>query len=303
MKITLKQVKAFTLVAENNSFVEAANQIHLTSAALSSLIKQLEDSLNVRLFDRTTRSSQLTEAGKDFYPLAIKVLEDLEHAVESIRDINLKKSGVVRVACTPLYSSTLLPRLIAKYKLDHPLANIYILDSLNQQVLKRVTSGEADFGIAPERQLETDLEQISLLKDQIYFICKKDHVLSKLKHVSWKRVLEEPIISLTDDFTRQLQLDLSHHSSQLVLRPIQKVSLITTALGMVSWGLGVTVQPQSVLPLLKSFQLAALPIRDPIITRRLSLISNGNQELTPAAKSLYEFLIIEMKALKPCNQA
>ena len=141
MKITLKQVKAFTLVAENNSFVEAANQIHLTSAALSSLIKQLEDSLNVRLFDRTTRTSQLTAAGKDFYPLAIKVLEDLEHAVESIRDINLKKSGVVRVACTPLYSSTLLPRLIAKYKLDHPLANIYILDSLNQQVLKRVTSG------------------------------------------------------------------------------------------------------------------------------------------------------------------
>ena len=74
MKITLKQVKAFTLVAENNSFVEAANQIHLTSAALSSLIKQLEDSLNVRLFDRTTRTSQLTVAGKDFYPLAIKVL-------------------------------------------------------------------------------------------------------------------------------------------------------------------------------------------------------------------------------------
>jgi len=298
MKITLRQVKAFTLVAENNSFIEAANQIHLTSAALSSLIKQLEDSLNVRLFNRTTRSIQLTEAGKDFYPLAIKVLEDLEHAVESIKDINLKKSGVVRVACTPLYSSTILPSLIAKYKLSHPLANIYILDSLNQQVLRRVSSGEADFGIAPERQLETDLEQISLLKDHIYFICKKDHLLSKLKYVSWRRVLEEPIISLTDDFTRQLQLDLSHHSSQLKLRPIQKVCLITTALGMVSCGLGVTVQPQSVLPLLKSFQLVALPIRDPMISRRLSLIWNGKEELSPAAKNLYEFIIIEMNALK-----
>ena len=298
MKITLKQVKAFTLVAENNSFVEAAKQIHLTSAALSSLIKQLEKSLNIRLFDRTTRRSQLTAAGKDFYPLAIKVLEDLEHAVGSMRDIGLKKSGVVRVACTPLYSSTILPHLIAKYKSSNPSTNVYILDSLNEQVLKRVTSGEADFGIAPERQLETDLRQISLLKDQIYFICRKDHAFSKLNHVFWKKVLEEPIITLTDDFTRQLQLDLSHHSSHLVLRPIQKVSLITTALGMVSWGLGTTVQPESVIPLLKSFQLIALPIKDPIISRRLSLILDNSQELSPAAKNLYEFLISEMKNFK-----
>ncbi|MBU3611157.1 LysR family transcriptional regulator [Polynucleobacter wuianus] len=301
MKVTLKQLKAFALVAENNSFVEAANRMHLTSAALSSLIKQLEESLNIRLFDRTTRKSQLTAAGKDFYPLAIKVLEDLKHAVESIRDVGLKKSGVVRVACTPLYSSTTLPRLIAKYKSTHPSANIYILDSLNEQVLKRVTSGEADFGIAPERQLGTDLKQISLLKDQIYFICKKNHAFARLKHVSWKKVLEEPIISLTDDFTRQLQLDLSHHSSDLVLRPIQKVSLITTALGMVNWGLGVTVQPQSVLPLLKSFQLIALPIKDPIISRRLSLIWDNSRELSPAAKSLYEFLILEIKNFKYLN--
>ena len=98
-----------------------------------------------------------------------------------------------------------------------------------------------------------EVVQESLLKDRMTFICRPDHPLAARKRVKWEEVLREPVVSLTQDFTTRLQADLFKHSSALVLSPAHSVSFITTALGMVQWGHGVTAQPESVIPLLAPF--------------------------------------------------
>ncbi|MGY6126859.1 LysR family transcriptional regulator (plasmid) [Paraburkholderia strydomiana] len=69
MNVTLRQLRAFRAVAEAGSFTDAAKQLHLTQAALSSLVKELEGIIGIRLFDRSTRSTKLSSAGADFFPL------------------------------------------------------------------------------------------------------------------------------------------------------------------------------------------------------------------------------------------
>ena len=131
--VTLRQLRAFTAIADTGSFAAAARQMHLTPSALSLLIKELESGMKVRLFDRTTRSTALSLAGSEFYPLARKVLDDLALALETTQDLEQKKRGTVRIACTPLYASTTLPELILRYRELYPAVAVYVLDSLNQQ--------------------------------------------------------------------------------------------------------------------------------------------------------------------------
>jgi DNA-binding transcriptional LysR family regulator len=140
MNVTLRQLRAFVAVAETGSFTAASRRLHLTPSALSLLVKELENTLAVRMFERSTRRTALTAAGLEFLPLARKVLEDLDRALSSARDLQQKKRGVVRVACTPLYAAVLMPDLIARHRRRFPGVEILVLDSLNQQALQRVTS-------------------------------------------------------------------------------------------------------------------------------------------------------------------
>jgi DNA-binding transcriptional LysR family regulator len=288
--LTLRQLRAFVMVADAGGFAAASRRLHLTPSALSLLIKEMEGTLGVRLFNRTTRTTALSLAGTEFYPLAKKVLDDLERAVESTQDFEQKKRGTVRIACTPLYASTLMPELMLRYREQFPAIAIYALDSLNQQALARVASGEADLGIAPQRPAPPELVQESLFKDRMMLVCRESHPLAARKRVTWEQVLKEPFVSLTQDFTTRLQADLFKYSSNLVLNPAHSVSFLTTALGMVQWGHGITVQPVRAAPLLAPFGLVSRPISGPVVYRHLSLFYKRGYELSPAARSFRDFL-------------
>jgi len=78
MNISRRQLEAFLAVARLSGFTRAAERLHLTQSAVSLLVRELESQLSVRLFDRTTRAVQLTDAGRELYPFAEKALAELQ---------------------------------------------------------------------------------------------------------------------------------------------------------------------------------------------------------------------------------
>lgn len=291
MNITLKQLRAFVSVADAGSFTEAAQRLHLTQSGLSLLVKELETELGVRLFDRSTRRIRLSVAGSDFYPQALRVLEDLDSAVNSTLQLQEKQRGSIRVACTPLYSTGLLPQALTGYQARYPAIRVRLLDSLNEQALSRVANGEADIGIAPTRPTSQDIIQEPLFRDRFTLICPTDHPLARRKRVSWAQALAYPFVSLTRDYTARLQADLIARSPSLTLRPTQEVSFLTTALGMVKWGHGITALPSCALPMVEWFGLAAIAVDEPAVDRMVCLFQRRGQSLSPAATSFREFML------------
>lgn len=288
--VTLRQLRAFVAIADAGSFAGAAKRLHLTASALSLLVKSLETETGVRLFHRTTRRTELSAAGSELYPLARKLLDDLAHALQSTRDLARMKRGTVRIACTPLYSAMLMPRLVLGFRERFPAITVYVLDSLNQQALGRVASGEADLGVAPHRPPPPELLHEALLQDRIHLICRPDHPLAAQAGTTWAAVLREPFVSLTTDFTARLQADLLRHSPELVIDPVHSVSFLTTALGMVQWGHGVTAQPGRALPLIATYGLVHRPIARPVVHRQVSVYWHRDHELSPAAAGFLDFL-------------
>jgi DNA-binding transcriptional LysR family regulator len=290
MSPNLRQLRAFINVTEAGSFTDAAQRHRQTQSGLSLLVKELEAELGIRVFDRSTRKIRLTLAGADFYPLALKVLQDLDSAVESTRQLRDKLRGTVRIACTPLYASSLLPKALVEYRKRFPAIHVRLLDSLNEQALLRVISGEADFAVAPQRDTLPDLKEEPLFKDRFEIVCPANHPLTKRKSLKWHDVLEHPFVSLTSDYSRRLQIDLAANSSALLLQPAHEVSYLTTALGMVNAGLGVTALPSSALPMISPLGLVTLAVDGPVVYRQVCFSTRHGQGLSPAAKSFGDFL-------------
>ena len=93
MNLSLKQLKVFLGVANASSFTKTAQSLHLSQAALSAIIRELETQLDCRLFERTTRTVALTETGHLFYPTAMKIVDTLEKSVVELNELGRQKQA------------------------------------------------------------------------------------------------------------------------------------------------------------------------------------------------------------------
>ena len=158
MNVTLRQLSAFVAVAETGSFTLAAERLFVTQSALSGLIKELESSLGLRLFDRSTRRLRLSDTGLELYPQVEKILHDLDGVVSEVGNLKALRRGKVRVAVPQLLACTLLPELMAGFRAQHPGVQLRLVDCAVESVMARVFSGEVDIGIGPERAANSDID-------------------------------------------------------------------------------------------------------------------------------------------------
>ena len=290
MNVTLRQLRAFCALASTNSFTDAAASLHVTQSALSGLIKELEQTLGVQVVNRSTRKVALSEVGREFYPLATKILQDLDGALDTLADLKALKRGVVRIAAPQLMSCSVLPQVIAGFKQQCPDVQVRLFDCLVESVLGKVHSGEVDFGIGPEREPSSDIEAHTLFELPFVVVFPKGHPLEKKKKVRWSEALRYPVIALQGEYTQRLRVDLHAALSDQSLQPSNEVSFMTTALAMVSAGLGVTTCLPYANTLIKLHQLQSRPLVEPVVRRKFFVFTRRDRPLSPAASRFADYL-------------
>lgn len=147
MNFSLRQLRAFLMVADLNSFTRAAEKIHLSQAALSLMIREFEDQIGFKVFDRSTRMVSLNAAGQKIYPTIHKSVMDLEDSIRAAANISKFKDNLVRVAATSVVSTNILPKVIAQLKRSHPLIEIELRDVDRASIHQLVEAGEVDVGL------------------------------------------------------------------------------------------------------------------------------------------------------------
>jgi DNA-binding transcriptional LysR family regulator len=318
MNPTLRQMRAFVALAKTGNFTLAAQYMHVTQSALSGLIKELEQTLGVRVVDRNTRRIALTETGNELYPLFSQMIDDLDRALANIADQAQLRKGIVRVAVPQLMACTLLPQVIAAWRARYPDIGISLSDSPVEAVTTRVLSGETDFGIGPERDGAPQLEARELMEMPFEAVVPPDHPLARHSRLGWSDLAAHPLISLRGQFTERLLADMGrehgrgkgdgagevNHAGkgdtkggaradslrEIALRPAHEVTYMTTALAMVASGLGVTVCMPYAAPLVRLHGLRMLPLDAPVLTRRFFVYTREQRSLSPAATAFIAFL-------------
>ena len=290
MNVTLKQVRAFLAVARAGSFTAAANRLHLTQSAVSVLISELELVFGLRLFDRTTRLVQLTEAGREFLPVADKVLADLQGAISSSRDLAAQKRGRVAIAATPLMSSLLLPRAIARYAQLQPGVSVVLHDTLAGQIQPKVRDGEVDFGIGTFERSARELVAQPLMTDTLVLACPAGHPLTARRQVAWRELAGHPFIALTRDNSVGQLINEALGGAGVDVHPAYEVAHLWTVVGMVDAGLGVAVLPSYANPIAQLYQIRIVRLVQPSIRRETSFLTRRDRRLSPAAQGFQQFL-------------
>lgn len=137
--IELDTIAVFAKVAQTGGFSSAAELLRLPKSTVSRAVQRLEDQLGLKLFRRTTRSVQLTDAGRSFWNDVSPALLRIEEASANLIDQELAPSGVVRVTAPPDMGAWLLAPLIAQFTAAHP--GIHIETVLTGRITNLVEEG------------------------------------------------------------------------------------------------------------------------------------------------------------------
>lgn len=290
MNVTLRQLRAFVEVAEAKHFTRAADKMDLSQSTVSTLVRELEVNLDLRLFDRHTRMLSLTQAGAEILPLARKALADLDSVLGSSSELKTLGRGRVSIAASSLQAALMLPRVIRDFGTAHPGVTVDLHDVPQPDVLEMVRSGAVDFGIGTESGVRHDLGARVLMTDTFVIMMPPGHPLSRKRELQWTDLEGYPMIGSPpgNPLREQVDVALARHGVELVRR--YEISLPLTIIGMVEGGLGIAVLTTTASRLALSLGLVVKPVTNPVIKRDVSLLFHAERSLSPAAKNFSDLL-------------
>jgi len=293
MELTLKQLRAFVVVAEAGQFTRAAERLGQSQSAVSTLISQLEGNLDLRLFDRHTRLLRLTQAGTEMLPIARRAVGDINTIVENARDLNRLGRGRVAIASGTLQAALLLPHLIHAFTKRYPNVDVSLHDVTERMTIEMVRNGSVDLGLCTIPESDNEIVGTPAVTDSFLIVMRPEHPLAQRPTLRWKDLEGEEVIGPQrgNPIRDRLETELAHAGIRLQFhRAFQDVSLPLTIIGMVDAGLGAAVMTSTVVPLARALGLVTIVPDDPVIVRDVSLIVRRDRSLSPAARWLRDFL-------------
>lgn len=289
-ELDLRHLRAFVTVVQAGSFSRAARTLGMSQSAVSQSVRQLENELDVRLLDRTTRSLQLSKVGAEFLPGIQRLLADLDHQLQDLRDLREHRRGHVILACVPSVALRLMPDILAAFKREHPLVNITLKEVSRHQIIASLRSGDVELGIANVPGEDPDLNAKLLLTDSFALVMRRDHPLALSDSVSWENGAAAGLIAMAAGTGIRLEMDRAL-ANLARFGPLYEAEHPATLLAMVEAGVGVAPLPGLAWPDVNHPILTFRRLTVPVIERELYLITRGGRDLSPAGSALYRAIL------------
>lgn len=297
MKLPIDGIQAFVEVAELGNFSRAAEKLGITQTALTRRIQKLEAFVGVQLLDRTTRSTSLTQVGREFLPLSIRLVADLTFGLDQLRSRARLSVGEVTVATLQSIAVHQLPAALTRYARDYPHNRVEILERSGTMVTEAVRQGQADFGIHVQQDAHTDLSEDLLMRDPLVLVCSAQHRLATAARIEWAELRDVDLITLGGSSGNRRLIEIQLAWVGLDIRGRFVVESTPTALALAKAGIGVAILPGTMRASRDAQELVEVSLVNPVIHRSISLVRRRNQALTPAAEALYAILAADLSTV------
>lgn len=284
INVSSRQLHAFLEIARLQSFAKAAELIAMSASGISMLVKEMEEQVGARLFDRTTRSVTLTEAGRLLQPVARRTLDDLRALGAEIGGSEAAMRSRLDVAATPMVSATLLPSVVCGFAATHPQVRVQLADVDVDAVRRKVLDGEADMGLGFFVRPATGMLREPLCRFRLMRISPPGAEPAGLAPSRpWSSLASLPLIGLPAD--NPIQALIEHHLGRIGRADEDRptMNFISTLVGMVRGGLGHAIVPSFALDECLRQGLSTAMLVEPAVHLDLYVISRRGAKPKPAA--------------------
>jgi DNA-binding transcriptional LysR family regulator len=288
--LTSRQLQTILALAEYGSFIAAASLLKTSQPAVTRTVKHVEEVLGIKLFDRNTRSVQITDAGKEFAAVAARMLNDLKITLRSMRELSDQRRGQIIISSIMSVANGKLPGLVSAYRLDHPGIELHVRDGVHGTVIEDVRSGAADFGITYLDDLPDPFVSVRVGSEAFTVVLPRNHELASKRSLSLSDLKGAPLVSLPSDSRTRRVIDGAASSVGLTLNHVVTVSQFATMLGFVRAGIGLAIAPKSGVASFLGRELSAVPIRGRPLARDLGIVTLKEREPSPAANGLMSLI-------------
>jgi LysR family cyn operon transcriptional activator len=256
----LRQIKYYIKAAELLNFTEAAKQLYITQSTLSQQIKQLEEEMNVTLFDRIGKRVYLTEAGSEFLPYAKQTIKDTEMGMQRLLDLQDIRKGTLKIGIT--YSLSFgLASILLRFMREYPNIKIEVKYNTALELLEMLKSRDLDLVFSLKMRVQEELVEMSdLYEAPLCAIVHKRHVLAPRKEISIKELSQYSLVLPSKGLSARSALDeiLKMHNSQL--DPHLEMNDVNILLQLVESSIFTTILSQTTI--IGKKELVAIPIAE-----------------------------------------
>src|SRR6202795_5353531 len=193
----LTALRIFLAVAEGRSFSRAAAKVHRPHPAVSQAVKRREEELGEELFDRSSKSGTLTDAGRvllNYGQRLVRLAEETESAMRELRDL---RRGRVLIGANEAAVHTLLP-LMARFRERVPDIAVDVRRVPARQIAVEVQQGSLDFGALTFHPAEAGLLEVPVGSDELVLLVPPTHPLASRRQVTMEEVGSEPVVAHND---------------------------------------------------------------------------------------------------------
>src|SRR5260221_7244088 len=193
----LGALKIFLAVAQERSFSRAAAKVHRTQPAVSQAVRRLEVELGEQLFDRSSKTGTLTDAGRtlqNYGQRLVRLAEETESSVRELRDL---RRGRVLIGANEAAVHTLLP-VVSRFRQRYPDIAADVRRVPARQIAVEVQQGSLDFGALTFHPTEQGLLEVPVGSDELVLLVPPSHALAGRRQVSMEEVATEPVVAHND---------------------------------------------------------------------------------------------------------
>ena len=268
----LRHLHYFIAVAEELHFSRAAERLRISQPPLSQQIRSLEDELGVKLFERTKRHVELTEAGKAFLEHVYRILTQLEQAVEVTQRVGRGEIGQLAISFVGSATYTVLPDILRIFREQFPAVEVRLHELTTAQQIQALYDKRVDIGIVRSAIVEPGLSVECILQESLVLALPETHPLSIHASVSLSALANESFILFPTKMGPVFYEQIINICQRAGFRPkvAQEAVQMQTIISLVAAGLGIALVPAS----LRNFQ------RNGVIYRHLQeqtcIYSNGS---------------------------
>ncbi|AYX90746.1 cidABC operon transcriptional activator CidR [Staphylococcus cohnii] len=285
----IKHMKYFVEVVNQQGMTNASKSLYIAQPTISKAIKDIENELNMPLFDRSKRQLVLTDAGSVFYYKSKEILSLYKDLPKEINSLLGLETGHISIGLSAVMNMNKFIHILGEFHQQYPNVTYSLVENGGKMIEHQLINDEIDIGITTLPVDQSIFHSLPLYQEELKLVLNKEHRLAQYEQVKMSMLKDEDFILFNEDFYLNDKIIEAAKNAGYIPNTISKISQWNFIENLLNAHLGVSILPENIVGLLDS-DFKNITLEDPGMSWELGVIWKRDKYLSYATRQWIDFM-------------